>query len=287
MSASNRPYFSGSASAASTMASAFSSVRRAMPVAFAAFLSARPALRASGNLPDPFPPTRPPSRCLSFPAASRSIGFSARLMATASDSVKSLRTAFSANSPSAICGEVDNGDGDVGPSELLSGAQPALAGNQGAVGADDDGMQQPQLSDAARESVDVTELTAVAGADADPVNGENASHGSGLRPGTLALARAAPALSGRYRRDWFRCGGAAGQPGLDFALVPGPRIGAGQLAARKTAVADPILKGGPVIDDAGREKIAITQAFLHGTLPVCDRGGGESDKRPRVLLPGS
>ena len=94
MSASSLPNLSGSASAASTTASAFSSVRRAMPVAFAALSAARP-FELVGNLPGCLSVRVP---CRPF-AATLSNGSSARLMATASDSVKSLRTVFSANSP--------------------------------------------------------------------------------------------------------------------------------------------------------------------------------------------
>ncbi len=97
MSATRLPNRSGSASAASTTASAFSSVRRVMPAALAALAAVRP-FEASGKLPEAFPSARPPSRCRSL-AASRSSGSRARLMATASERVKSFRQAFSANSP--------------------------------------------------------------------------------------------------------------------------------------------------------------------------------------------
>jgi hypothetical protein len=63
--------------------------------------------------------------------------------------------------------EVDDGDRHLFPAERLDGAEPALAGNQHTVGANDDGVQQPKLRDAPRQAVDVTHIAAMTIPDPD------------------------------------------------------------------------------------------------------------------------
>src|SRR5262249_15997812 len=81
---------------------------------------------------------------------------------------------------------------------------------------------------------------------------------SRLDSGALGLAGTALRCGGGLRR----CGPAI-KPSANLGLGPRAAIRAGQLADRKTAIANPVCQGGAVIDDAERLKIDISQAFFH------------------------
>ena len=80
-----------------------------------------------------------------------------------------MRSAFSASSPRMISSMVDDRYRNLGPAELLHGAEPALAGDELALRGDDDRMQESELGNAARERGDVAQVAAVTLADDDRI----------------------------------------------------------------------------------------------------------------------
>jgi hypothetical protein len=61
--------------------------------------------------------------------------------------------------------EVDHGDRNCRPAEQLRGAQPALTGDEPSIGADDDGLQQPEFGHAGGEGGDVAHVSTMANTD--------------------------------------------------------------------------------------------------------------------------
>src|SRR5262249_35479987 len=87
--------------------------------------------------------------------------------------------------------EVDDRDRDRRPAEQLGGPQPALAGDQRAVGPDHHRVQQPEPGDAGRERGDIAHLATRAFTDADGIErdrGAGAAHDSAPTAAMMAVA---------------------------------------------------------------------------------------------------
>src|SRR6266851_5503037 len=67
--------------------------------------------------------------------------------------------------------QIDDGNPDFGPAELLAGGNTTCPRNQSAVGCDDDRMQQAQVSDTCRQQTNVTQVVSMPVADLDGGNG--------------------------------------------------------------------------------------------------------------------
>jgi hypothetical protein len=100
-------------------------------------------------------------------------------MATASDSVKSVAHGVLGKLAAHDGVKVDDGDRNVGPAELLGGPQSALAGDQRAVWADDDGVQHPKVRHGGGKRGEVAKLAADALTDDDRVDAAP-NHGTAL-----------------------------------------------------------------------------------------------------------
>ena len=161
ISSSSLPNFSGSASAASTMASAFSSVRRAMPVALAALSAARPV--NVGQLAQPF--CRP---LLTLPLLRR-LALDRLQRALDRDRLRQreiLAVGVLGKFAAQDCVEVHDGDRDRLPAEQLRLRADARPPATSAARPDIDRVQQAQLvRDVGGERGDVAQVTAVALAD--------------------------------------------------------------------------------------------------------------------------
>jgi hypothetical protein len=56
--------------------------------------------------------------------------------------------------------QIDDPDGDFGPAQRLRCLDPTPPDDQGAVGADDGGMQETEVGDVGGQGVDVTKVVA-------------------------------------------------------------------------------------------------------------------------------
>src|SRR5713101_2669383 len=165
MSSLSLPYFSGSASAASTTSAIFLTCLPDAPAKAPTLSRVCPASLVETFL-ECLPGAVPPcSRCRSF-AAALSTGSRARRMASISLGRKSLRWAFSANSPRTISSRLTMVTGiSLQPSCLQAAIRRAPRSEF--IGADDDWIHQAHDIDACGQTVYIAKIVPVPVPDLD------------------------------------------------------------------------------------------------------------------------
>jgi len=125
----------------------------------------RPSLRET--FPECLRPGAVPPWCFwRSLAAVFSKGSMARRMASISEGKKSLRKAFSANSPLTTSFKSTRVTGTV-PAKFLASGETSFASYKSAIGANDDWVQQSQFFDAGGQGFDIAEIFPVTITDLD------------------------------------------------------------------------------------------------------------------------